>query len=76
MTVKIRKIGNLEVLPIPEGIRVTSKKYDVYEGRDGSIIFLPTKHNPFNDPNSLKKFGRFNGDKTGFVGAAVDKDEL
>lgn len=76
MTVKIRKIGNLEVLPIPEDIRVTSKEYDVYAGRDGSIIFLPTEHNPFNDINSLKKFGGFNGDKTGFVDAAVDKNEL
>ncbi len=77
MSVKIRKVGNSLVLTVPKNIKVSSnKEYDVFAGRNGAITFLPVETNPFHTKETLKKYGKFDGDTTGFVDAEVDDDEL
>lgn len=48
MTVKARKVGNSTVLTVPSNIKVAAE-YDVYQGRDGQIIYTPKTPNPFLD---------------------------
>lgn len=77
MSVKIRKVGNSLVLTVPKNIKVSlNKEYDVFTGRDGAITFLPVESNPFHTQDTVKKYGKFNGDTTGFIDAEVDDDEL
>ncbi|GAA3637401.1 hypothetical protein GCM10022297_14810 [Lactobacillus hamsteri] len=76
MTVKIRKVGSSNVLTVPKGIKVTSKEFDVYEGREGAITFLPVTDNPFNTTKTLEKYGKYDDDDTGFIDAGVEKDEI
>ncbi|ERL64293.1 hypothetical protein L248_1061 [Schleiferilactobacillus shenzhenensis LY-73] len=49
MTVKIRKVGNSNTLTVPNTITPQAKEYDVFQGRDGMIIFMPKHKNPFLD---------------------------
>jgi hypothetical protein len=77
MTVKIRKVGTSNVLTVPKNIKVTSKEYEVYEGRDGAITFLPVTENPFNTVKTLEKYGEYDGDDTGFIlDAGANDDEI
>jgi len=46
-TVKLKKIGNTTVLTIPKTIKPRFDSYEVFSGRDGAIVFLPEKTNPF-----------------------------
>lgn len=77
MIIKIRKVGNSRVLTVPKNIKTNSNnEYEVYAGRNGAITYLPVEKNPFHSLETLKKYGRFNGDSTGFVDAEVDDIEL
>lgn len=76
MTVKLRKVGNSRVLTVPQSIHVSGKEFDVFSGRNGSIVFMPKEDNPFKNPDTLKKYGEFDGDMTGFVDVAVEDSEL
>ena len=49
MSVKIRKVGNSYVVPIPTNIKVPDTEIDVFQGMDDSIIFVPKEPNPFLD---------------------------
>ena len=49
MTVKIRKVGTSNVLTVPKSITNLQKEYDVFEGRDGAIVYLPKRKNLFED---------------------------
>ncbi|KRM27392.1 hypothetical protein FC91_GL002601 [Schleiferilactobacillus harbinensis DSM 16991] len=49
MTVKIRKVGNSNTLTVPNTIQPQATEYDVYQGRDGVIVFVPKHQNPFRD---------------------------
>lgn len=37
---------------------------------------LPITNNPFHDRETLKKYGKYDGDNSGFVDAEVDNGEL
>ena len=37
---------------------------------------LPVTDNPFHNMETLKKYGRYNGDDSGFVDAEVDDNEI
>lgn len=48
MSVKLRKVGSSKVLTVPNEIDAKlNTEYDVFKGRDGSIIFTPKQRNPF-----------------------------
>ncbi|GLB47504.1 hypothetical protein WR164_14830 [Philodulcilactobacillus myokoensis] len=66
MSVKIRKVGTSNVLTVPNDIKAKSKKYDVFSGRNGAIIYLPVGENPFTNADFLSRH-QFNGDQTGFI---------
>lgn len=55
LSVKPRKVGTSTVLTVPKEIDAKYKKYDVFSGKDGAIVFLPQKKNPFTDPEFIKK---------------------
>lgn len=78
MTVKMRKVGHSWVLTVPEEDRKgkENQKFEVYAGRQGAIVFLPVKNNPFEDPKTVTKYGRFDGDETGFVTGGANDNEL
>ncbi|TSO25371.1 antitoxin of toxin-antitoxin stability system [Lactobacillus sp. LL6] len=77
MAVKIRKVGNSQVLTVPKSISVASgTEYEVFAGRNGAITFLPIESNPFHSIATLKKYGKFNGDTKGFIDAEIDNDEI
>lgn len=38
--------------------------------------FVAKEDNPFNDPGTLKEYGEFDGDLTGFVDTGVKDNEL
>lgn len=76
MTVKLRKVGNSRVLTVPKNIPISGSEFDVFSGRNGSIVFMPKEENPFKSLDTLKKYGEFDGDTTGFVEAAVEDSEL
>lgn len=65
MSVKIRKVGSSNVLPVPKSINVSDQEYNVYSGRNGVIVYLPKRRNPFEDSEFVKQH-RFEGDTTGF----------
>lgn len=75
MTVKIRKVGTSNVLTVPKSIKNTHKEYEVFAGRDGAIVYLPKRPNPFEDQNFVNHH-LYDGDDTGFVDAEVDDHEL
>lgn len=49
MTVKLRKVGNSNTLTVPSDIKPKFSEFDVYQGRDGQIVFTPKQANPFLD---------------------------
>ncbi|KRN59023.1 type II toxin-antitoxin system PemI/MazE family antitoxin [Limosilactobacillus secaliphilus] len=75
MAVKIRKVGTSNVLTVPKSIKPTDQEYNVYSGRNGAIVYMPKRKNPFEDNEYIKQH-RFNGDQTGFVEGDVANDEL
>lgn len=78
MTVKMRKVGHSWVLTVPEADRKgkENQKFEVYAGRQGAIIFLPVTQNPFENPQIIEKYSKFDGDQTGFVEGGTSDDEL
>jgi antitoxin component of MazEF toxin-antitoxin module len=49
MSVKIRKVGNSSTLTVPSHISPKAEEYEVFQGRDGVIVYVPKKSNPFYD---------------------------
>ncbi len=49
--VKIRKSGNSNILTVPKEIKPKAQTYQVFQGRDGVIVYVPTHQNPFKDKN-------------------------
>ncbi|MDN6710940.1 MAG: hypothetical protein L0L46_05790 [Tetragenococcus halophilus] len=48
MSVKLRKVGSSHVLTVPKKFKVSENtEFDVFHGRDGSIIYTPKRNNPF-----------------------------
>lgn len=75
MTVKIRRVGTSDVLTVPKSIKQRSKEYEVYQDRDGAIVYMPKRKNPFKDNEFVEKH-LYDGDDTGFVNGEVRDDEL
>jgi len=53
-SVKMRKVGNSIVLPVPENIPTTTEEYSVYQGTSGQIIYSPKRANPFLDAHFVE----------------------
>lgn len=49
MTVKLRKVGNSNTLTVPNSIKPMAKEFDVFQGRDGTIVYTPKQENPFHN---------------------------
>ncbi len=50
MSVKIRRIGNSNALTVPSNIKPMAQEFDVFQGRDGMIVYVPKRYqNPFHD---------------------------
>lgn len=54
MSVKIRKVGNSNTLTVPNNIKPIAHEFDVFQGRDGVIVYVPKHHNPFHDEAFIK----------------------
>lgn len=52
--VRKRRLGQATVLPVPENINSPFEQYEVYAGRDGAIVFLPKKTDPFTDERFIQ----------------------
>lgn len=78
MSVRIRKVGNSDVITVPKELKLDRNvEYEAFVGRHGSITYLPVEKNPFEDTESIKKYGRADGSKmAGFVDAEVDDNEI
>lgn len=75
MSFKIRKVGTSNVLTVPNKVGEVGTEYNVYSGREGAIVYLPAKKNPFTDKRFINQH-KFDGDLTGFVDAGITDDEL
>lgn len=75
MSVKIRKVGTPKVLTVPAAIGEVGTEYEVFSGREGAIVYLPAKQNPFKDQEFIRQH-RFDGDTTGFIEAGIADHEL
>lgn len=75
MSVKMRKVRISNVLIVPKNIEKIDKEYDIYEGRNGAIVYLSKHKNLFKDKEYVKKH-QYNEDNTGFIDAEVDDSEL
>lgn len=76
MSVKIRKVGNSNTLTVPNEIKPNAKEFDVFQGRDGIIVYVPKHQNPFHDEDfirthDLKQKEEFGGK---LVGSEIPKD--
>jgi len=54
--IKIRKSGNSNILILPKEIKPKAKRYRVFQGRDGMIVYVPEKTNPFKDQAFIDKY--------------------
>lgn len=75
MSVKIRRVGTSDVLTVPKSIKQRSEEYEVYQDRDGAIVYLPKRKNPFEDKKFVESH-LYDGDNTGFVDGEIDDKEL
>lgn len=71
MTVKIRRVGTSDVLTVPKSIKKRYKEYEVYQDRNGAIVYMPKRNNPFKNSEFIAKH-LYDGDDTGFI----DGEEL
>ncbi|HIY93517.1 MAG TPA: antitoxin of toxin-antitoxin stability system [Candidatus Companilactobacillus pullicola] len=55
-TVKIRKSGHSTVLTVPSYIKPQADIYNVHQGSNGEIIYVPKHLNPFKDKRVIKKY--------------------
>ena len=75
MTVKIRRVGTSDVLTVPKSIKKRYKEYEVYQDRNGAIVYMPKRSNPFKNSKFIAKH-LYDGDDTGFIDGGVRDDEL
>lgn len=76
MSVKIRKVGNSNTLTVPTSIKPIAHEFDVFQGRDGVIVYVPKHDNPFHneafiESHDLKQPEEFGGK---LVGREIPKD--
>lgn len=45
MTVKMRQVGTSDVLTVPKSIKNRSSEYEVYQDRNGAIVYMPKRKN-------------------------------
>lgn len=74
MSVKIRKVGNSNTLTVPNNIKPIAKEYDVFQGRDGVIVFSPKRKNPFNDEEFIQTHDL--SQKEEFGGPLIGKENI
>ncbi|MCT4486493.1 antitoxin of toxin-antitoxin stability system [Levilactobacillus parabrevis] len=74
-SVKPRLVGSSTVLTVPKGIQAKYPDYDVYSGRNGAIVFLPKRKNPFTDSEFIKTHQNALSDKD-FTQTEVLNDEF
>lgn len=55
-SVKIRKSGHSNILTVPKSIKPQAESYNVYQGKDGMIVYVPKKSNPFKNPKIINKY--------------------
>ncbi|BAQ56616.1 hypothetical protein [Lactobacillus acetotolerans] len=72
-TVKIRKSGNSNILTLPKEIKPKAKKYRVFQGRDGMIVYVPEKSNPFKNQAFIDKY-KNSRQKEEFEGSLFDNE--
>ena len=72
MTVKIRRVGTSDVLTVPKSIKKRYKEYEVYQDRNGAIVYMPKRNNPFKNSEFIAKHLY----DTGFIDGEVRDDEL
>ena len=75
MTVKIRRVGTSDGLTVPKSIKKRYKEYEVYQDRNGAIVYMPKRNNPFRNSEFIAKH-LYDGDDTGFIDGEVRDDEL
>lgn len=73
--VKKRRVGSSTVLTVPKDIDSPFEKYEVYAGRNGAIVFLPKRPNPFTDKEFIKNNTGALTNKD-FVPTEILKDEF
>ena len=71
--IKIRKSGNSNILILPKEIKPKAKRYRVFQGRDGMIVYVPEKSNPFKDPAFINKY-KNSRQKEEFEGPLFDNE--
>ncbi|WP_137625145.1 antitoxin of toxin-antitoxin stability system [Lactiplantibacillus pingfangensis] len=49
MTVRLRRVGQTNLLDLPSQIKPMYSEFTVYQGRDGQIVYTPVQSNPFLD---------------------------
>ncbi len=55
-SVKIRKSGHSTILTVPKSIKPEADTYNVYQGKDGVIVYIPKHTNPFKDEKIIRKY--------------------
>ncbi|MBD7895226.1 antitoxin of toxin-antitoxin stability system [Limosilactobacillus sp. Sa3CUN2] len=75
MTIKMRRVGTSDVLTVPKSIKNRSSEYEVYQDRNGAIVYMPKRKNPFKDSKFVENH-LYDGDDTRFVNGGVKEDEL
>lgn len=76
MTVKIRKVGNSNTLTVPSDIKPIAKEFDVFQGRDGVIVYIPKHKNLFHDESFIRSHDLTQGEEFGgsLIGEEIPKD--
>ena len=53
MIIKAKKVGNTMTLTVPKELKIAEgTEFTVEQRSDGSIVYLPTRHNPFESDRS------------------------
>lgn len=76
MSVKIRKVGNSNTLTVPNNIKPIAHEFDVFQGRDGVIVYVPKHNNPFHDEDFIKSHDLTQDEEFGgkLIGSEIPKD--
>ncbi|EHO53079.1 hypothetical protein [Lentilactobacillus kisonensis] len=76
MSVKLRKVGNSNTLTVPNNIKPIAHEFDVFQGRDGMIVFVPKHKNPFHDESFIQSHDFTQSEEFGgkLIGNEILKD--
>ncbi|CAJ2231446.1 antitoxin of toxin-antitoxin stability system [Companilactobacillus paralimentarius] len=53
--IKLKKFGHSTILAVPTSIK-PDNDYNVFQGRDGAIVYVPKHSNPFKDEEIIEKY--------------------